>query len=47
MIDSKERITITIDSELLAWIDEKVDQKIFANRSHALEFLMREKSGRS
>jgi len=42
----KERITLTIDKELLAWVDEKVAQKIFSNRSHALEYLMRQKSGR-
>ena len=35
----KERITITIDKELLDWLDKKVDEKIFANRSHGLEFL--------
>ncbi len=39
----KERITITMNSELLAWLDEKVDQKIFANRSHGLEYLIAEK----
>ena len=36
----KERITITIDKELLDWIDQKVGEKVFANRSHALEFLI-------
>lgn len=39
----KERITVTLDKELLDWIDEKVKQKIFANRSHALEFLIAHK----
>ena len=43
----KERITITIDKELLKWLDEKVNEKIFANRSHGLEFLiMQEKRGK-
>ena len=36
----KERITITIDKELLDWIDVRVADKIFANRSHGLEFLI-------
>ena len=41
---SKERITVTIDKDLLRWIDEKVKKKIFANRSHAFEYLaVREK----
>jgi metal-responsive CopG/Arc/MetJ family transcriptional regulator len=36
----KERITVTLDKELLDWIDYKIKEKIFANRSHALEFLI-------
>jgi metal-responsive CopG/Arc/MetJ family transcriptional regulator len=36
----KERITITIDKELLDWIDKKVEERIFASRSHGLEFLI-------
>ena len=40
----KERITITIDKELLQWLDSKIKGKIFANRSHALEFLIKEKT---
>jgi len=39
----KERITVTIDKDLLKWIDIKVDEKIFANRSHAFEFLTKRK----
>lgn len=38
-----ERISITIDRELLKWLDSKVDGKIFANRSHGLEFLIKKK----
>jgi len=37
----KERITITIDKELLNWLDKKIDERYFANRSHGLEFLMK------
>lgn len=39
----KERITVTVDKELLDWIDTKIEQKIFANRSHGLEFLIKNK----
>jgi len=35
---TKDRITITIDKKLLEWIDKKIKEKIFANRSHAIEF---------
>ena len=36
----KERITISVDRELIAWIDKRISERIFANRSHALEFLV-------
>jgi metal-responsive CopG/Arc/MetJ family transcriptional regulator len=36
----KERITITLDEELLDWVDSKIRKRIFANRSHAFEFLI-------
>ena len=39
----KERITITIDKELLKWLDSKVNERIFANRSHGLEFLIKQR----
>jgi metal-responsive CopG/Arc/MetJ family transcriptional regulator len=41
----KDRITITIDKELLDWIDKKIEEKVFASRSHGLEFLIEEKKG--
>lgn len=39
----KERITITIDTELLEWLDKKIQDKVFANRSHGFEFLIKRK----
>lgn len=36
----KERITVTIDKELLNWLDKHIKDKIFANRSHGLEYLI-------
>ena len=41
----KERITITIDNKLLNWLDSKVKDRIFANRSHGFEFLIKQKGG--
>ena len=38
---TKERITITIDKELLIWLDKKIQEKIFANRSHGFEYLIK------
>lgn len=37
----KERITITIEKEFLEWLDKKTDLKVFANRSHGFEFLIK------
>jgi metal-responsive CopG/Arc/MetJ family transcriptional regulator len=37
----KERITVTIDKELLIWLDARVKDKTFANRSHGFEYLIK------
>ena len=39
----KERITITLDKELLDWLDKKIEERVFANRSHGFEFLINNK----
>lgn len=39
----KKRITVTLNSEFLNWLDKKVKELIFANRSHGFEFLIKEK----
>ncbi|MBW2992745.1 ribbon-helix-helix domain-containing protein [Candidatus Woesearchaeota archaeon] len=39
----KERITITVDKDLLRWIDKNIETKVFANRSHAVEYLIKQK----
>ena len=39
----KERITITLETELLDWIDKKILEKQFASRSHGFEFLISKK----
>jgi metal-responsive CopG/Arc/MetJ family transcriptional regulator len=36
----KERITITMDKELLNWLDKRVEDHIFANRSHGFEYII-------
>lgn len=36
----KERITITIDKDLLEHLDSRISEKLFANRSHGIEFLI-------
>jgi Arc/MetJ-type ribon-helix-helix transcriptional regulator len=39
----KERVCLTVDKELVRWIDKRVKDKIFANRSHAVEYLIKRK----
>jgi len=34
----KVKLTITISPELIHWIDEQVEQKHFADRSHAVQY---------
>lgn len=42
----KERITITIENELLEWVDGKISKRQFANRSHGFEYLIAEAARR-
>jgi hypothetical protein len=39
-----KRITVTIDKKLLDFLDYLISKRIFANRSHAFEFLIRKKA---
>ena len=39
----KERISITIDRELLSYLDSKISESIFANRSHGLEYMIKQR----
>ena len=32
------KVTATIDSELINWVDKKVEKRRFRNRSHAIEY---------
>jgi len=35
-------ISITLPKECVAWLDKKVESRIYANRSHAVEVLILE-----
>jgi metal-responsive CopG/Arc/MetJ family transcriptional regulator len=41
-MQKKEKIAITIDKQILAQIDNKVDKINFKNRSHVIENFLRE-----
>jgi Arc/MetJ-type ribon-helix-helix transcriptional regulator len=36
----KVKTSIALDEELLAWIDEMIDRKRFASRTHAVEYAL-------
>lgn len=36
-LKNKPKISISIEQELIDWIDSKIKKKYFANRSHAIE----------
>jgi Arc/MetJ-type ribon-helix-helix transcriptional regulator len=37
MENMKQRIAVTVSDDLLKWVDRKVADTTFANRSHAIE----------
>ncbi|MGD1055728.1 MAG: ribbon-helix-helix domain-containing protein [Nitrososphaerales archaeon] len=43
---TKLKTSISLDSDLLKWIDKEIEHKRFANRTHAIEYaLQRLKEG--
>ena len=40
MSDGKTRVSARVDDELIAWVDEQVENKIFGTRSHALNYAL-------
>lgn len=36
----KIKTSITIDEDLLSWIDKLIESKRFANRTHAIEYAL-------
>lgn len=39
---SRERVSITLPNECVEWIDNKIESRTYANRSHAIEVLVLE-----
>jgi len=39
----RERVSITLPKECVDWIDKKVQERIYANRSHAIEVIILDK----
>jgi Arc/MetJ-type ribon-helix-helix transcriptional regulator len=35
------KTSITMDKEFLAWIKEKIEERVFANKSHAIEYAVK------
>jgi len=43
MTGKKVRIAITLPEEIVKWIDRKVKERVYANRSHCIEVILLEK----
>ncbi len=39
---AKEKISISVEKELLNWIDREIENSRFASRSHAFSFAVKE-----
>ncbi|MGD6810115.1 MAG: ribbon-helix-helix domain-containing protein [Candidatus Bathyarchaeia archaeon] len=37
----KERLTVTVQPELIKWLDTQIEKGNFADRSHAVQFSIR------
>ncbi len=40
MESMKEKMSVTVEKKLVAWIDERVKTQRFRNRSHAVELAL-------
>ena len=39
---TKEKVSVTIDDNLLKWLDSQIKKKKYASRSHGFEFALNE-----
>ena len=37
----KSRVSVTVDKKYLEWIDKKIEELVYANRSHAFEYAIK------
>jgi Arc/MetJ-type ribon-helix-helix transcriptional regulator len=40
IMGKKVKTSVALDSDLLKWVDQKVEKKRFANRTHAIEYAL-------
>lgn len=40
MVKLKTKVSHTIDSELINWLDSEIEKRRFASRSHGLEYAL-------
>ena len=36
----KEKFSVSVDEELLKWLDSQIKERIFSSRSHGIEFAL-------
>lgn len=39
---AKVKTSIALDQDLLKWVDQEIEKKRFANRTHAIEFALQQ-----
>lgn len=42
MDDMKEKVSVSLDSDTIAWLDEQAKKGKYRNRSHVIEFAINE-----
>jgi metal-responsive CopG/Arc/MetJ family transcriptional regulator len=43
----KEKVSVTIDENLINWLDAQIKKKKFASRSHGFEYAINELMGKN
>jgi Arc/MetJ-type ribon-helix-helix transcriptional regulator len=36
----RTKLSVTIDSELIKWVEKQIEKKVFRSKSHALEYAL-------
>jgi Arc/MetJ-type ribon-helix-helix transcriptional regulator len=40
MVRQKVKVSVALSPEILEWVDKQIENRVFANRSHAVEYAL-------
>ncbi len=40
MVRNKEKVSVSLSKDILEWLEKMVEKKIFASRSHGIEYCL-------